>query len=70
MRTCDQKKNMSGCNCSYEPCPRKGLCCECVTYHRQMGQLPACFFSDEVERSYDRSYARFAEEVQSGRHWW
>ncbi|MCM8801513.1 MAG: DUF6485 family protein [Candidatus Omnitrophica bacterium] len=60
MKTCpNQKQNLTSCNCSYEPCARKGICCECLLYHRKHGQLPACFFPDEVERSYDRSIERF-----------
>jgi hypothetical protein len=55
----NQQKNLEKCNCTYEPCPRKGICCECVSYHRAMGQLPACYFTPEVERTYDRSIARF-----------
>jgi len=47
------------CNCSYEPCVRKGNCCECLRYHLAMRQLPACCFPDAVERTYDRSFARF-----------
>jgi hypothetical protein len=53
------KVNLSRCNCSYEPCDRKGRCCECLDYHRQSGELPACYFPAEVERTYDRSIARF-----------
>ena len=55
-------KNMKHCNCSYEPCSRKGKCCECITYHRSMGELPACYFSDKVEKTYDRSIRRFIKE--------
>ncbi|MFH1943829.1 MAG: DUF6485 family protein [bacterium] len=51
--------NKAKCNCSYEPCSRKGNCCECMFYHRRMGELPACFFPDDVERTYDRSIRRF-----------
>ena len=51
--------NLAGCNCSYEPCPRKGICCECIAYHRRMNELPACYFPDDVERTYDRSIRRF-----------
>lgn len=54
------KKNLEHCNCSYSGCGKKGKCCECVAYHRAMKQLPACFFPDDVERTYDRSYKRFA----------
>ncbi|MFP4460343.1 MAG: DUF6485 family protein [Candidatus Zixiibacteriota bacterium] len=53
---CDNKsKNLQNCNCSYDPCPRKGLCCECIAYHRRMGELPACYFTEEEERTYNRS---------------
>ncbi len=59
---CDnQSKNMAYCNCTYEPCSRKGKCCECLHYHRKMGELPACFFPDNVERTYNRSARKFAE---------
>jgi len=55
----NHEKNMAECNCTYEPCSKKGKCCECVAYHREMGELPACYFPDEVERTYDRSIRRF-----------
>ncbi len=55
----DFKTNIDNCNCSYEPCPRKGKCCECIRYHRDNGELPACFFPDHIEKTYDRSIARF-----------
>ncbi|MBW3015652.1 hypothetical protein KY330_04480 [Candidatus Woesearchaeota archaeon] len=58
--TCQNKeKNLKNCNCTYEPCPRKGICCECIAYHKSMNQLPACFFPDDVEATYDRSFERF-----------
>ena len=62
MECVNKKKNLSRCNCTYEPCPRKGNCCECIVYHKKMNELPACFFSDQVEKTYDRSYARFIQE--------
>lgn len=55
----NMKKNLQICNCTYEPCSRKGHCCECLYYHRQMDQLPACFFNKQDERTYDRSVSRF-----------
>ena len=62
-RDCEKKeRNLERCNCSYEPCPRKGLCCECLSYHLRMCELPACCFSDDVERTYDRSFGRFVRE--------
>lgn len=60
-RDCNAEKNLGNCNCSYEPCSRKGICCECIQYHWSMKQLPACFFEDDVERTYDRSVERFIQ---------
>lgn len=54
--------NLSVCNCTYEPCSRKGRCCECVRYHVSKKQLPACAFSAAAERTYDRSFAKFVED--------
>lgn len=53
------KTNLKQCNCTYQPCDRKGKCCECLSYHRRSGELPACYFPAEVERTYDRSIERF-----------
>lgn len=58
---CAVEKNKENCNCTYSPCPRKGNCCECIVYHRKQNELPACFFPDEVEQTYDRSIDRFIE---------
>ena len=59
--------NLKRCNCSYGGCPRQGICYECLQYHLGMRQLPACCFPDAVERTYDRSFERFAQLVQAGR---
>ena len=56
---CTQSKNLKLCTCTYEPCERKGKCCECILYHRRQGELPGCFFNKEYERTYDRSIANF-----------
>lgn len=50
-----KEKNLNACNCTY-PCSRKGKCCECIAYHRQAGEYPACFFTDEGEKTYNRSF--------------
>ncbi len=63
-RSCDEAKNRKACNCTYEPCSRKGLCCECLAYHRRAGELPACYFPADVERTYDRSIACFIRTHQ------
>lgn len=56
---CSNKNNLDFCNCTYEPCSKKGICCECIQYHLTKNQLPACFFSKEAERTFDRSIAHF-----------
>ncbi|MBI4824713.1 MAG: hypothetical protein HY805_10890 [Nitrospirae bacterium] len=58
---CMMEQNKKHCNCTYEPCKRKYRCCECLHYHRQNGELPACFFSKEAERTYDRSVRSFVK---------
>ncbi|MHC4442139.1 MAG: DUF6485 family protein [Planctomycetota bacterium] len=57
---CQQDKNMKVCNCTYSPCERKGICCECIQYHLNARQLPACCFPADVEKTYDRSFKAFA----------
>jgi hypothetical protein len=60
------EKNLARCNCTYEPCSRKGRCCECIAYHLKLGELPACLFPPEVERTYDRSIERFVSLKRKG----
>ena len=67
VKDCNQKRNLSSCNCTYDPCPRKGACCECVRYHLAMRELPACAFDAAAERTYDRSFEHFAALVGEGR---
>ncbi len=59
MKECIKTKNLVNCNCTYEPCNRKGNCCECINYHRNSGEMPACYFSKDDERTYDRSIEKF-----------
>ncbi len=56
---CNVKKNLEGCTCTYEPCSKKGKCCECIRYHRELGQMPGCLFPAGAEKTYDRSIAKF-----------
>jgi hypothetical protein len=55
---CQKSKNMQNCNCTY-PCSKKGICCECIAYHRKRGELPACYFSVNIEKTYDRSISNY-----------
>ncbi|MBD3282640.1 MAG: hypothetical protein GF387_03500 [Candidatus Portnoybacteria bacterium] len=59
---CKKEENLNNCPCTYPDCPRKGVCCECIEYHRSRNELPACYFSSEVEKTYDRSVQRFIKE--------
>ncbi|MGM0439371.1 MAG: DUF6485 family protein [Patescibacteria group bacterium] len=62
---CKKQENLEMCNCSYEGCPRKGICCQCIAHHREKGELPACYFSKQAEATYDRSIEKFIEDYQS-----
>ncbi len=53
------QKNLEKCNCTYEPCSRKGFCCECISYHLSLGELPACLFTDQEEATFNRSIEYF-----------
>jgi len=64
MAECEKEKNLKSCPCSYPDCSRKGLCCECIRYHIGNRELPACCFPPAVEKTYDRSFERFAQIVQ------
>ncbi|NNF98253.1 MAG: cytosolic protein [Desulfobacteraceae bacterium] len=60
---CRRDKMIKSCTCTYEPCSRKGACCECISYHLKSRQLPGCCFSAEGEKTYDRSFEHFARLV-------
>jgi hypothetical protein len=59
VRECKVEQNKASCACTYQSCSRKGICCECISYHWNHRELPACLFPPEVERTYDRSLERF-----------
>ncbi len=67
-RECKLEANRAYCNCTYEPCEKKGVCCECLRYHLRRGEVPACFFPEDVERTYDRSIDKFIEVYRERRH--
>ncbi|MGB9561301.1 MAG: DUF6485 family protein [bacterium] len=53
------QENFNNCNCTYEPCSRKGFCCQCIAYHRKHNEIPACYFSRKDEATYNRSIEFF-----------
>jgi hypothetical protein len=59
MPNCNVSSNTVRCNCSWEPCSRKGVCCQCLEYHWRREELPACLFPDAEEKTYDRSLRAF-----------
>jgi hypothetical protein len=59
MAECRREDNMKQCNCTYPGCERKGICCECIAHHRRAGELPACYFPADAEKTYDRSVEAF-----------
>jgi len=64
---CKQEENLKPCNCTYDPCPKKGICCECISYHLKSRQLPGCCFPNDAERTFDRSFEHFARLVAKKR---
>ncbi len=56
---CKKEQNLKDCNCTYPGCSRKGTCCECIKHHLNNNELPACCFSKEIEKTYDRSFENF-----------
>ncbi len=64
---CKQILNLNRCNCSYDPCTRKGICCDCVAHHLKSRQLPACFFPTDAEKTFNRSFEHFAKLVSEGK---
>lgn len=64
MSDCKTNNNLKNCNCSYSPCPRKGICCDCLSYHKKNGELPACYFPNDVEKTYDRSVENFIKTFE------
>lgn len=58
---CRREENLKNCNCAFN-CDKKGICCKCLAYHRDQGELPACYFSDAVAASYDRSFKTYLKE--------
>lgn len=58
---CKKNRNLDNCTCSYDPCSRKGVCCECLQFHLKSRQLPGCCFPIAAEVTYDRSFKAFAK---------
>lgn len=64
MPECKINNNLKKCTCSYSPCSRKGICCDCISYHKKMGELPACYFPKDVELTYNRTVENFVKTYE------
>ena len=58
---CNIEMNTAQCACTNTSCSRWGKCCECIARHRERDELPGCLFPPDVEKTYDRSIARFVQ---------
>lgn len=56
---CKKDENKVECSCTALSCSKRGVCCDCVKYHRERQEIPGCFFSAAAERTWDRSVANF-----------
>jgi len=63
IKNCAIDQNKKHCPCTFS-CGKKGICCECVDYHRANGELPGCYFPKDAERSGNRSIANFITVVE------
>ena len=67
---CKVEQNKAKCPCTYEPCSKKGICCEWIQYHFASGELPACLFPKDIEKTFDRSIERFIKVYEERGAWW
>lgn len=63
---CKKDENLKNCPCTYSGCSRKGKCCDCLKYHLSNNELPACCFSKEAEKTFDRSFDKFVQDQKQG----
>lgn len=61
---CSREENSKNCPCTWADCSRRGVCCLCLKYHLSKDELPACCFSAEAEKSYDRSIDNFIRDYR------
>ncbi|MEM4703342.1 MAG: hypothetical protein QXP53_02570 [Candidatus Pacearchaeota archaeon] len=61
-KPCPNKKdNENACPCPFPECPRHGICCECLQYHKTIEFPTACtkgfkngFTDEEMEEVLDK----------------
>ena len=63
MADCPRKEsNLKKCPCVdvHPGCPRQGICCLCIKYHRAMGKIPVCL-EPVVEKIVERAKGETTE---------
>jgi hypothetical protein len=61
---CYKQDNLKDCPCTWTSCERRGVCCLCLKHHLSKNEVPACFFSQEAEKTYDRSINHFIDDYR------
>ena len=56
---CKKEENKIDCTCTAMTCSNRGVCCDCVRYHKERQEIPGCFFPPAAERTWDRTIANF-----------
>ncbi len=64
MTECKVERNKAFCTCTYSSCDKIGICCDCIKFHRDMGEIPGCLFPAQAEKTYDRTIAAFIKAWQ------
>jgi hypothetical protein len=59
---CISTESKKHCTCTYMSCDKRGNCCQCISFHRNKGEIPGCFFSPRGEATYDRSFANLCKD--------
>jgi hypothetical protein len=60
----NQTEYANHCSCS-QSCSRRGKCCACIKYHKGNGELPACYFTAEYEKTCDRSVTNYLKMIDN-----
>lgn len=58
---CQRESNLGNCPCLHTECSKHGVCCKCLRYHLGLDELPACCFPDEIAKTDERSFNKFAK---------
>ncbi|MDR3012823.1 MAG: hypothetical protein LBU70_06400 [Chitinispirillales bacterium] len=58
-------KKVKECACPSKTCPNHGVCCDCVTKHRETDSLPFCLFlNNDGDKSLKNFYVKLKERFE------